>query len=68
MYCVTGYFGFGVGLLNSRITDRQNDSQYLCYYSQLQKNSKRGVDKLLTVVVSLFTTIMLFVFVTKMQA
>ena len=35
---------------------------------QLQKNSKRGVDKLLTVVVSLFTTIMLFVFVTKMQA
>ena len=42
--------------------------QYLCYYSQLQKNSKRGVDKLLTVVVSLFTTIMLFVFVTKMQA
>ena len=38
------------------------------FYSQLQKNSKRGVDKLLTVVVSLFTTIMLFVFVTKMQA
>ena len=68
MYCVTGYFGFGIGLLNARITDRQNDSQYLCYCSQLQKNSKRGVDKLLTVVVSLFTTIMLFVFVTKMQA
>ena len=68
MYYVTGYFGFGVGLLNARITDRQNDSQNLCYYSQLQKIIKRGVDKLLTVVVSLFTTIMLFVFVTKMQA
>lgn len=68
MYCVTGYFGFGVGLLNARVTDRQNDSRNLCCYSQLQKNSKRGVDKLLTVVVSLFTTIMLFVFVTKMQA
>ena len=68
MYCVTGYFGFGVGLLNARITDSQNDSQNLCYNSSCKKNITRGVDKLLTVVVSLFTTIMLFVFVTKMQA
>jgi hypothetical protein len=68
LYCVTGYFGFGIGLLNARITDRQNDSQIYVTIHSCKKNITRGVDKLLTVVVSLFTTIMLFVFVTKMQA